>query len=352
MIVSSFLAILCPCRAALVDCEKSPNCTALHREECDRRAGVPNSCGDCLTSYVGIKGPTNVPCAANRSCVLVFAGQAGCPEAQQPNRPFVVPYGDCVCDQGGRHWKTAPNWCSALKLNILGLFELSLCQSCNGGEGVNCIQLSTWKAEESYGCLTRGSDSFIFRDGCPESWDPTTVCGHPSLTVEPGRRAEGCLLAPKCPESVIHANLAETCCFGTHLSHPLTEWSYDAEKPAPGFCGGPPPHEQGKCGVITTAPGWSGCHCLNPVRNDQRACTLECSPPGCPLPEDGLRPTPEAWLTSEVPSHLRPPDRSRTEWLQQQDTSASSQASRIATTSAFGSLVSLVVAVRFRFAIT
>lgn len=346
MAAGSFLVILQPCRSALVSCEDSPNCTKLHRVDCDRRAAVPNSCGDCEPGYVGLRGPTNMPCVANRSCALVYPGQVGCPAAEHPNRPFVVPYGDCVCDQGGRHWKTAPDWCSSLKLNTNGLFELKLCRSCNGGDGVECIPLATWSADKSFDCATRGADSFIFRDGCPESWDPTDICGHPALTVEFNRRADGCLLSPKCPESVLPSNLAESCCFGTYLSHPLTEWSYNPEEHAPGFCGGPPPHEQGKCGVLVKAPGWSGCHCLNPFRSDQRACTIECTPPDCPLPEEGLRPTPNSWLTSEVPGHLRPPDRSRTEWLQQQDTSDSSYASPSAfTTSAVGKLLSLAVTI-------
>jgi hypothetical protein len=43
-----------------VDCLSSPNCSALHRADC---SGAVNTCGSCLTGFVGDSGDSNTACA-------------------------------------------------------------------------------------------------------------------------------------------------------------------------------------------------------------------------------------------------------------------------------------------------
>jgi len=71
--------------------------------------------------------------------------------------------------------------------------------------------------------------------------------------------------------------------------------------------------EQGfGCAVQTSGPGWKGCSCRDGQGKPwaDRVCTVECKPPACPLPSDGVPPTPSRWATTQLPLALRPPDRS------------------------------------------
>ena len=43
-----------------VECAESPDCSSLHRELCK---DTPNTCGSCLTNFIGASGDSNAPCA-------------------------------------------------------------------------------------------------------------------------------------------------------------------------------------------------------------------------------------------------------------------------------------------------
>jgi hypothetical protein len=54
-----------------VSCTSAPNCTILHRQPC---SSVANTCGSCMTNYVGNGGASNEPCVAITGAV--FANQS------------------------------------------------------------------------------------------------------------------------------------------------------------------------------------------------------------------------------------------------------------------------------------
>lgn len=332
---------------AYVECSEGLNCSARRRKPCDNFGIAANACGDCVEGSHGGKGPANTVCLANKSCVLVFPGQDGCPSTSGngPDTPFVVPFGECQCDVDGKAWPTAPNQCArviVVKAEGTGLFQLQQCTSPRC-EPETCSFLAEWSPmEEAFKCRQQGADSMLLSDGCSDlpSALPTSaksaLCLHPGLVAMKDQMATAwdsstCELAPRCPESVLdETRLDQTCCTGNRLSNPLTEWGPNTAEQAPGFCtlaaaaasaaltpgsGGGSASGSGKfgCNVISSAPGWRGCACLdaNGLPDAQRTCTVECEPPDCPLPEKGIRSTPQTWLTSEVPEHLLPPDRTK-----------------------------------------
>jgi hypothetical protein len=63
--ISSFLNIK--------NCSLAQNCSDLNRQECAEQV---NTCGDCLSGYYGISGPSNIPCK-NASSMTGFLGD-GC----------------------------------------------------------------------------------------------------------------------------------------------------------------------------------------------------------------------------------------------------------------------------------
>mmetsp|Transcript_68714 Transcript_68714/g.119378 ORF Transcript_68714/g.119378 Transcript_68714/m.119378 type:complete len:390 (-) Transcript_68714:78-1247(-) len=317
--------------ANTADCSSSPNCTELRREDCNVHGTMSNVCGNCLEGMHGSLGPTNTKCLANASCALIFSGQKGCPETGSGSTkvPFVVPFDKCICDTDGLYWPTAPGMCAYLEVTMrrgTGMYALKQCRS-SSCSPETCSQIAMWSPiYDKFTCSIRGTDSYTLSDGCTVDGGflpPNTMsalCGHAALTAKlpPGLAVSypiTCELAPRCPESVLGVTrLEETCCQGFTYSHPLTEWGRNEEIPAPGFCSKQQTgmKEEFGCQVRTSAPGWRGCACLDDqglVEHDY-VCTVECIPPDCPLPDGGVRPTPEKWLTSQVPAQLFPPDRS------------------------------------------
>jgi len=153
----------------------------------------------------------------------------------------------------------------------------------------------------------------ILSDNCSQTdigpFTDASLCGHPgfkaSRVVEATDHAVNCELAPHCPASVLGTTrLEESCCEGTLYSRAVTEQGR-SELPAPGFCSiGLAAGEV--CSVATVGPGWKGCACLDRhgLPRDNRQCTVECVQPGCVTPRGGIPRTPEAWLTSAVPSFI------------------------------------------------
>lgn len=227
-------------------------------------------------------------------------------------------------------WPTAPGMCAYLEVAYRkgsGMFSLKQCRS-STCEPEACTQLASWSPlQETFTCAQRGTDSFMLSDGCqvdggvlPEK-TMSALCPHPGMLakLEPGLDVSypiRCELAPRCPESVLGTiSLEETCCLGYSYSHPLTEWGRNEEIPAPGFCSKQQTGIKGQfgCNVRTKAAGWRGCACLDDhgLPEGDSVCTVECIPPACPLPDIGILPTPEKWLTSQVPAQMFPPDRSQ-----------------------------------------
>jgi len=317
--LSAWLALLLPLRLqGQVSCQQAPNCTAGNRAACSIWAAFPNVCSECQTGAHGISGRGNAACLAPNSCAAIFPGQEACSSSlgTTPAAPFIVPFGRCACDDGtGLMWKTAPGMCAQVFVSLSGLYTLQKCSS-RTCEPASCSTLTTWSPQRigqqvPFECRRQGSDSMILSDRCKQTdtgpYTDSSLCGHPgfvaSRVVEAKDHALNCVLAPQCPGSVLgDTRLAESCCKGTLYSRTVTEQGM-TEQAAPGFCSiGLAAGEV--CTVATTGPGWRGCSCLNSnghPRTD-RQCTVECSTPGCQTPQGGIPRTPEAWLTSAVPS--------------------------------------------------
>mmetsp|Transcript_15607 Transcript_15607/g.39610 ORF Transcript_15607/g.39610 Transcript_15607/m.39610 type:complete len:202 (-) Transcript_15607:214-819(-) len=159
-------------------------------------------------------------------------------------------------------------------------------------------------------CDSSRADAYQLVEELPELQD--LRCPHPGQILDQGT----CVLAPKCPNGVIHARPA-TCCGGS-------EWSNGSA----GVC---LRSAEGECIVMTQAPGWVGCAC-GPVSRLPRTaeeiseyarypefpkCTSTCEAPDCPLPSEGVPITPTIMQDPEIPNHMAPipPDSNRHEWL-------------------------------------
>jgi hypothetical protein len=326
--VTLHLTLLCyalyGCRraSAFVECVNAPNCSDNLRKPCNTAGIVPNVCGDCDGGTHGAYGPANTKCLLNESCALIFPGQTGCPAADQGSlKPFVVPFGRCTCDVGGLLWPTNPGACANLRVKMpsgSGIYTLEVCKTTTC-EPSSCVTLAAWPPTvRPFVCETRGVDSVLLDDGCVllnsligGRSGMSSLCGHPGMqAIDPKGREQQfpppCELAPKCPESVLgNTRLEQSCCDGNEYSHPLTAWGREHDTRAPGFCS--VSATSFGCPVITSGPGWRGCACLDQdgVPENHRICTVECNPPDCPLPANGIiRATPEEWLTSQVPQEL------------------------------------------------
>jgi len=314
--------------AALHDCSHTPNCTERRRLPCDPAGEAASCCGDCVDGAHGANGPMNSVCLSNASCVAVFPGQDGCPSAtgSGTHTPFLVPFGACSCDDGeGRLWPTARGMCAMVEVTMrkgVGLFVLRQCRgpTC---EPASCTHLATWWPSEypSFSCRKRGTDSFVLSDDCAVETVTlpgdarSSLCGHPGFIADPKEtvpdgkfHAVRCELAPKCPASVLgFTRPEESCCVGHPYTYPITEWGINKEISAPGFCSRDFYGDELGCAVRTVGPGWSGCACIDrdgsPLGN--RVCTIDCRPPGCQLPDNGIRPTPKEWLTSQLPNQFK-----------------------------------------------
>lgn len=305
------------------DCGSAPNCTLGHRSACSADGLFPGTCGPCLEGAHGIPGESNSACLAPRSCAAIFPGQTLCTPADRTARaPFIVPFNRCACDDGtGLMWPTAPGQCAKLVVSLSGLYTLSKCKS-RTCDPVSCSVLTEWYparigSRPTFECRRRGSDALRLSDSC--SFDDVgrftepSLCGHPGLTahrvVEAQNHAVNCELAPKCPGSVLGTRLQESCCAGTLLSRTVSG-GFQGDGAAQGFCSSGLAAGE-VCAVATVGPGWQGCACLNSDGHARpgRQCTIECVPPDCELPVDGIPRTPEAWITSNVPGYFFPVNR-------------------------------------------
>jgi hypothetical protein len=240
-----------------------------------------------------------------------------------PQVPFLVPFGICACDDGtGLQWKTAPGKCARVFTSITGQYTLQKCVS-RTCEASSCTTVAQWlpfsQQNQKFECFRIGADTVSLSDGCKATdtgaVTDSALCGHPGMiasrTVSSEDFAVVCQLAPQCPESVLGGTrLDQSCCNGNLYSRPISEAGKSASATAQGFCSASLKPGQ-ECTVRSIGPGWRGCSCLNargqPITD--RQCTVECKPPACPLPGGGIPRTPEAWLTSAVPSYLWRADR-------------------------------------------
>eukprot|EP00928_Gymnodinium_smaydae_P083343 TRINITY_DN6657_c1_g1_i1.p1 TRINITY_DN6657_c1_g1~~TRINITY_DN6657_c1_g1_i1.p1 ORF type:complete len:398 (+),score=74.26 TRINITY_DN6657_c1_g1_i1:75-1268(+) len=327
------------------DCSKAPNCTALGRLPCNpaNPEKVDNACGNCMMAMHGGVGPANTQCLKELSCGMLYAGQNDCgASAGGATIPFLVPFDKCVCDRNGQFWNTAPDRCAIMKTHLpngTGIFRMYMCPTladCATPER-SCSVLADWKPKElPYPCHAKGPDSFSLSNGC-ELKDNATQrllpfsawCEHAGMVAKARDIPKGgvptlplqCELAPRCPESVLGTSrLEQSCCAGNEYSHTLGEWGGKTGEAAPGFCRNAPRHDSRtgnpnasdlSCPVQTAALGWTGCACLDDrgLPYDDFVCSVDCVPPLCPLPPDGIAPTPTRWLTSLVPLQLKPADR-------------------------------------------
>jgi REJ domain len=96
---------------SIVDCTASPICTALHRSNC---FATINTCGSCLSGYLGVVGDSNAkcfsvasnsgsegaPCFTNSTCLYGYCAAHKCatPNQQcQSNSPYTICSGNGVC---------------------------------------------------------------------------------------------------------------------------------------------------------------------------------------------------------------------------------------------------------------
>jgi hypothetical protein len=312
---------------------------------------VDNVCWDCLPGgYFGAYGPMNTKCLSDESCALIYPGQAGCPKQDAGSTiPFVVPFGTCACDQGGEWWPTSPNYCAKMEVTLphgTGEYALYQCKDANCSAD-SCTFMAVWspsmQVTTSYSCQLQGENAVMLSDGCtvvdPRAGGPlplTAWCPHvgtiPNKSMGYASHASvdqlaaqlplECELAPKCPESVLSdSRLAQSCCFGTAYSHDYDENGVvNKEVRAMPFCynasgdvingthNEPYGLANSDCPVLSSAPGWRGCACLDihGYRVASKTCTVECTAPDCPLPEGGVKPTPDEWVTSAVPDQVKP----------------------------------------------
>ena len=98
-----------------VDCSSSPKCNALNRYDCKNTA---NTCGSCLSNYVGISGDSNTPCMdlsrrklaqlPNKECINNCNGRGVClfidsnTNAKVNSCTIIQSSCDatCICDEG------------------------------------------------------------------------------------------------------------------------------------------------------------------------------------------------------------------------------------------------------------
>ena len=97
---------------SIVNCSASPNCTALHRDQC---LNVVNTCSSCSTGYKGVVGDNNSPCAPltstagaidspcgmNNDCLYGLCVRSTCvapPQSCQTDSPDKIcsGYGACL----------------------------------------------------------------------------------------------------------------------------------------------------------------------------------------------------------------------------------------------------------------
>lgn len=218
-----------------------------------------------------------------------------------------------------------------------GYFSVFKCDNPNCTKE-SCRLLTRWSPSLSYSpsytCLSESEDSVLLSDGC-DVRDPRTNlpmpmnvwCSHTGTVAQSIGFTTGslalelpldCELAPMCPESVLaDSRLAQSCCYGSEHSHPYEEYGVNREEKAQPFCfnvSGTAVYfngtiSGGECvegAVITSAPGWRGCACLDPYGYRGKVCTVDCKPPDCPMPKAGIKPTPDKWLTSVVSNQLQP----------------------------------------------
>eukprot|EP00933_Yihiella_yeosuensis_P051222 TRINITY_DN49094_c0_g1_i1.p1 TRINITY_DN49094_c0_g1~~TRINITY_DN49094_c0_g1_i1.p1 ORF type:complete len:454 (+),score=36.91 TRINITY_DN49094_c0_g1_i1:86-1363(+) len=342
--------------AAMNNCTASPNCAAMRRKPCDLQGIIPNVCGDCLPGTFGGKGPRNTVCLSNESCAAIFPGEETCVHlaGSGQGRPFIVPFSRrCVCDDGsGLQWPTAPGMCAKLRIKLpiaSALIEVLKCNT-RTCQDDSCVPIATYNpvnyVEPFYGqnfsCRKQGEDHIQLQDNCAEftrRQPNSALCGHAGFQATStvfgalGLAPVDCELAPKCPQSVLQGTRqAESCCKGTMWSRQIQRVGEEAAPQAPGFCfmvqkqaasvssGGnvsnssnvsttpaptPAPYE---CLVRTSAPGWTGCSCLDAFgfTDADKMCSLTCEPPHCQLPAGGIRPVPPDWVSTQVPSVLYP----------------------------------------------
>lgn len=334
--------------AGLVECGAAPNCSDGLRMPCNPN-GVPpmtvdNVCGNCVSGNHGGAGPSNTKCLTNQSCVLVYPGQTGCPEeGSSASVPFPVPFNRCQCDRDGLWWPTAANQCGIAVVTDptgSGFFSLFQCpdSTCTLEK---CVEVAVWSPMlATFPCQTVGADSFALSDSCTGlrgadgSRAPLSAfCGHNGVVAKAADDGVtvpllpiDCELAPQCPYSVLSTSrggggdrLEQSCCTGNPDSFIESEKGLSTREQAPAFCAGvatgggtnvlATADSVAGCPVRTSAPGWKGCACVDDrgLVSGNRVCTVECIPPACPLPEDGVIPaTPEQWLTSKVPHSQGP----------------------------------------------
>jgi len=279
----------------------------------------------------------NTMCVANQSCALIFPGQSTCPvDGSAPRLPFPIPFGRCTCDEDGKWWPTAENWCATVVVTDptgSGIYTLYQCPISTNATSRRVQSLRSWSpVEPDYDCQQQGTDSYLLSDNCiglrgGQAATPlSSFCGHTGLIAQVADDGDAvpvlpipCELAPLCPNSVIHPSrtegrdrLDQSCCTGNPDSHYITQIGLDTSRQATSFCKSTSTASGGEpagCPVRTTADGWRGCACLDERGqvNSEQTCTVECTPPECPLPESGvIPPTPERWLTSEVPKSQGP----------------------------------------------
>ncbi|CAJ1363907.1 unnamed protein product [Effrenium voratum] len=338
---------------ALVDCSRSPNCTALRRQPCSERGSIANACGHCLPGTQGGDGPMNTVCLSKTACSAIYPGEDTCNFAASNGVgvPFPVPFGRCVCDDGsGRFWPTAPGKCARVVIKFaagIGEYEVQQCsRGCDDAATfvclfdwmrlaeATCAPLALWPPNISqshyndvlFQCKLAGEDSVQLLDNCDDvtsQLTPSSFCGHTGFTATSsiydalGDLPVDCELAPRCPASVLETTrLEQSCCFGTPWSMKLDSLGQELDQSASGFCqmvmqadlneSNSSVTSSFDCLVKTSAPGWSGCACLDSSGFLQagRTCTVKCEQPDCNLPEDGIRPVPTGWLSSEVDPSL------------------------------------------------
>ncbi|CAE7887165.1 unnamed protein product [Symbiodinium microadriaticum] len=327
----------------LVDCSRSPDCSALRRQPCSERGSVSNACGDCLPGTWGGLGPLNTVCLSKTACAVIYSGEDTCdygPESDM-SIPFISPFGRCVCDRGdGLLWPTAPGMCAQVTLRLangLGQYEVQQCSS-RTCEAATCTPLALWSPvltqtsrNASFTCQSTGEDAVQLLDDCTaltSRLSPSSLCGHAGFTATStvfdasGEAPVDCELGPSCPESVLDTRLEQSCCFGTLWSLKLDSAGQVTGDVAPGFCqmvweaeangsnasDAVQSFSPAECIVKAAAPGWRGCACLDSRGYLQagKTCTVKCEEPACNLPPGGIRPVPSAWVTSEVNPDLLP----------------------------------------------
>jgi hypothetical protein len=131
------------------DCAMAPNCSSLSRHTCSR---VPNTCGECFDTFVGIEGDSNDPCIS----LIAVAGL----QAMQATIPKPCDDTETCSGRGNCYYANATTGV-AVKECYLGSLTCTASCHCTDGYTGNSCELAASTLETSLDARQRMLEGFL-----------------------------------------------------------------------------------------------------------------------------------------------------------------------------------------------